>query len=139
MTHIFLLLENNVFRAQIKIKSYKSFAKPISHQLINIKTTSIEAKSFMSMFSANLNCDTTELLKWNNVEVENSGIPISHGKNVTIKCKKRHINLGGRELECSCGTFQVAPDNSEPNCTKVGMFDINTCTPIIVNSTTLTA
>ena len=39
MTHIFLLLEKNVFRAQIKIKS---FAKPISHQLINMQKVYVD-------------------------------------------------------------------------------------------------
>ena len=54
--------------------------------------------------------------------VEDSGRLIPHGKNVAIKCKKRHINLGGRKLSCSYGQFKVLADGGEPKCTKIGKY-----------------
>ena len=49
---------------------------------------------------------------------------VAHGVNVTIKCKKGHINLGSGEAAARCndGDFQIIPEDSDPNCLKVGMF-----------------
>ena len=58
---------------------------------------------------------------WAHVETP---LHVTHGSDVTLKCKRRYINIGGNRAECRRGRFEEI--GHPPQCLRAGIIMILT-------------
>ena len=66
-------------------------------------------------------CECTGLNpQWRNVSTDIE-FPVKQGEIVVVKCKRKHINLGGHTFTCDMETTYKETD-AEPSCIRISKF-----------------